>query len=103
MLKRSPINATWLAERAGVPIRTVYDFVHGTRSINIDALGRLLDALNLMLLTPEGLRAEAEKLRTQQQKETEAQLRSRISELESEVRVIRSRPATKLVFKSRRA
>lgn len=46
------LTANTLAAWANVPPRTVYDFVNG-KSINIEALGRILDALGLTIVAPD--------------------------------------------------
>lgn len=65
-LKRQAMTANKLATLAGVPSRTVYDFIDGKGPINSDALGRICDVLGVRLLTDAQLKAAFESMRKEQ-------------------------------------
>ena len=53
-----PMTANRLATLAKIPSRTVYDFIEGKGPINSDALGRVLDVLNLRLVSTSDLQCK---------------------------------------------
>jgi predicted transcriptional regulator len=64
------LSCNRLAELSSVPVRSINDFINGKSNINSDALGRILDALMLSIVSTSEV----------------ASLKERVSQLEREAK-----------------